>query len=341
MIRFHERRRDQATRDAVAETRLDAGNFIQPFFLSEEAGTLEAIPALRGTALASPDRLAEACAPYHAAGIQSFLLFGVHAPGSKDPLASQAAASDGLVCRGIRALKQAFPQAVVFSDICICASTDHGHCGILRRDDAGAWAIDNDATLPVLAAMALAHARAGADWVAPSAMMDGQVAAISQALDAGGFARDGERPCRILGYSAKFASAFYGPFRDAAQSSPAMGDRQSYQMDCRNGREALQEIDADLVEGADAAMVKPAMAYLDVLARARDAHPDLRLAAYHTSGEFMGLKAAGAAGVLDYPRALREHLLAMRRAGADWLISYAAADYFAIHCPWEDAPCHD
>lgn len=339
MTRFHHHRTNQTIRDARAETTILPDECIQVFFLVEGTNILQGIPALRGTAQVSPDRLAEACGPFLAHGIKSFLLFGSVDIAYKDSTGTSASVEDSIVCQGIRALKSACPEARIISDICLCAYTDHGHCGLLHTTDWNGLAIDNDATLPLLAAMACAHARAGADWVAPSAMMDGQVAAIRTALDANGFSRSGSQPCRILGYSAKFASAFYGPFRQAADSSPAMGDRKSYQMDWRNGREAQEEIQTDLEEQADAVMVKPAMGYLDVIARARDTWKDTTIAAYHTSGEFMSLKAAGDAGVLDYRSALAEHLHAIRRAGSNWIITYGLLDYFDIPCPWETGAC--
>jgi porphobilinogen synthase len=246
--------------------------------------------------------------------VTSVLLFGL--PETKDPGASEAFASDGIVQQAVRRIKADFPAVVVITDVCLCAYTDHGHCGLLT--DRGT--IDNDTTLPVLARVALSHAEAGADIVAPSDMMDGRIAAIRATLDGGGFP---ETP--IMAYSAKFASAFYGPFREAAHSAPSHGDRRSHQMDPANGREALREIAADIAEGADMVMVKPAMPYLDVLAQARAAF-DLPITAYQVSGEYSMLKNAAAHGLLDERRAMLEALTSIKRAGADSIITYAAID---------------
>lgn len=335
MTRFHHRRTNQTVRDACAETTIVPEDCIQVFFLVEGTNILKAIPALSGTAQVSTDRLAEACRPFLAHGIKTFLLFGNVDSSHKDSIASASSDENSIICQGIKALKSACPDARIMTDICLCAYTDHGHCGLLHQTEGNGLVIDNDATLALLASMACAHAKAGADWVAPSAMMDGQVSAIRKALDANGFSRSGSRPCHIMGYSAKFASAFYGPFRQAADSSPAIGDRKTYQMDYRNGNEAMDEIRADLEEQADAVMVKPAMGYLDVIARARNTWKDATIVAYHTSGEFMSLKAAASTGILDYTQALSEHLHAMRRAGTTWIISYGLLDYFSIPCPWE------
>jgi porphobilinogen synthase len=334
MIRFHQNRLDAVTRERLAETVLSPADFIQVFFLVEGAGILEPVAGLAGTAHLSPDRLAEAARPFLDRGISRFLLFGSVDQTLKSPDGRAAWVPDALVARGVASLKRAHPSATVMTDVCLCAYTTHGHCGLLSDGPHGQARIDNDATLPLLAAMARRHAEAGADWVAPSAMMDGQVAAIRRELDAAGSARDGGQPCRVLGYSAKFASAFYGPFRGAADSSPQSGDRKTYQMDWRNGREALEEVAADLAEAADAVMVKPALSYLDVLARSRDRFPDAVLAAYHTSGEFMGLRAAARAGVFPYRAALAEQLTAIKRAGANWIIGYAVADFWDVPGPW-------
>ncbi len=252
----------------------------------------------------------ESCA---SSGIPAVLLFGI--PAAKDEQASEAYAADGIVQRAAKALKQAEPDLLVITDVCLCEYTSHGHCGIVRDGD-----VDNDATLPLLAKTALSHAQAGADMVAPSAMMDGQVAAIRQALDENGF---GQTP--IMAYAAKYASAFYGPFREAAESAPQFGDRCGYQMDPANAREALREIEGDVAEGADIVMVKPALAYLDVLARARRRF-DLPLAAYNVSGEYAMIKAAAANGWLDEKRVVLETLTAIKRAGADIVITYHAKD---------------
>jgi len=320
MKRFHNHRIDARTRELHAETRLLPTDFIPALFVMEPDYQLERIKGLDGTWHVGIDRLAEAIQPWLALGMDKVLLFGVPDELQKSAAGRTAWEGETLVARAIRRIKTDFPDLTVFTDVCLCAYTDHGHCGLLRPNGQ----IDNDTTLPLLAAMALSHARAGADWVAPSAMMDGQVAAIRKELDNNGFGPD---RTKVLGYSAKFASAFYGPFRGAAASAPEFGDRTTYQMDPRNGKEALEEIAADLAEGASAVMVKPALNYLDVIARARDAWPQSRLAAYHTSGEFMALKAAAAAGVVDYKRGLSEQLHAIKRAGADWIIGYAGEEY--------------
>ena len=321
MERFHQHRIDAQTREQFAETRLEPSNFIPALFVTEIPNQLERISGLDGTWHAGLDRLGDAIRPWLVLGLDKILLFGVPNEAAKTSDGRAAWARDPIVSQAIRRLKAEFPTLTIFTDVCLCAYTTHGHCGIIQ-DRSGH--IDNDATLPGLAAMALSHAKAGADWVAPSAMMDGQVAAIRAELDQNGFGPD---QTQVLGYSAKFASAFYGPFRGAAASAPDFGDRKSYQMDPRNGREALAEIQADLDEGAAAVMVKPALNYLDVIARAHDLWPNTTLAAYHTSGEYMTLKAAAAAGVVEYQRALSEQLHAIKRAGADWIISYAAEEY--------------
>lgn len=327
MKRFHQHRIDAQTREQFAETHLKAADFIPALFVTENTNELERIAGLDGTWHVGLNRLAEALQPWMVLGLDKVLLFGVPHEAAKTPDGQAAWDGDPIVSQAIRRIKAEFPRLVIFTDVCLCAYTSHGHCGIIRGQNGQ---IDNDATLPGLAAMALAHARSGADWVAPSAMMDGQVAAIRETLDRNGFGPD---RTRVLGYSAKFASGFYGPFRGAAASAPDFGDRKSYQMDPRNGREAMEEIQADLDEGAAAVMVKPALNYLDVLARARDGWPQVTLAAYHTSGEFMSLKAAAAAGVLEYPRALSEQLHAIKRAGADWIIGYAAQEYLESLIP--------
>lgn len=325
MTRFHQNRVDAQTRDRLAETKLAATDFIPSLFVTEQADQLSPVPGLDGTWHVGLNRLAEALEPWLRLGLDKVLLFGVVGAGNKTRNGQAAWDGDPLVAQAVRRIKAQLPELTVFTDVCLCAYTDHGHCGV--APDRGGR-IDNDATLPLLAAMALCHAQAGADWVAPSAMMDGQVAAIRQALDAAG---GQAKQAKVLGYSAKFASAFYGPFRGAADSAPDYGDRRSYQMDPRNGREAIEEIRADLEEGAAAVMVKPALNYLDVIAQARAAWPQALIAAYHTSGEFMATKAAGAAGVLDYGRAIDEQLHAIKRAGADWIISYAAAEWLQAH----------
>jgi porphobilinogen synthase len=312
--RFRRLRQTPSLRRLVQETRLHPAEFILPLFVTHGFEVREEIGAMPGVYHLSVDRLPYAVEEAVGAGVTSVLLFGL--PETKDPGASESFAPDGIVQQAVRRIKADFPSVVVITDVCLCAYTDHGHCGLLTARGT----IDNDTTLPVLARVALSHAEAGADIVAPSDMMDGRIAAIRATLDGGGFA---ETP--IMAYSAKFASAFYGPFREAAHSAPSHGDRRSHQMDPANGREALREIAADIAEGADMVMVKPAMPYLDVLAQARAAF-DLPIAAYQVSGEYSMLKAAGRNGWIDEPRAMLECLVAIRRAGADIIITYAARE---------------
>lgn len=306
-------RRSDALRNLMRETRLDPGGFVAPLFVRNGRGAREPIPTLPGQMRFSPDELEREVDRLAALGIPAILLFGV--PEDKDPEAREAYAEDGIVQETVRIVRRRHPSIVIMTDVCLCAYTDHGHCGLVVDSR-----IDNDATLEVLARTAASHAAAGADVVAPSAMMDGQVAAIREALDAAGFAETA-----IMGYSAKYASGFYGPFRDASGSAPQFGDRRTYQMDPPNVREALQEIALDVEEGADIVMVKPALTYLDVIRAARDA-VTLPLAAYWVSGEYAMVKAAAAAGWLDERRATLEVLTAIKRAGADLIITYAAAD---------------
>jgi porphobilinogen synthase len=312
--RFRRLRRTPALRRLVRETRLDPSTFILPLFVTHGFDVREEIGAMPGVYHLSVDRLPYAVEEAVGVGVTSVLLFGL--PETKDPGASEAFADEGIVQQAVRRIKADFPDVVIITDVCLCAYTDHGHCGLLTATGT----IDNDMTLPVLARVALSHAEAGADIVAPSDMMDGRIAAIRATLDDRGFA---ETP--IMAYSAKFASAFYGPFREAAHSAPSHGDRRSHQMDPANGREALREIAADIAEGADMVMVKPAMPYLDVLAQARAAF-DLPITAYQVSGEYSMLKNAAAHGLLDERRAMLEALTSIKRAGADSIITYAAID---------------
>ena len=312
-FRLRRLRGSDAIRRLVRETRLSAEDFVYPLFVVHGSGVRNAIPSMPGQCQLSVDQLPAEARELRALGVPAVLLFGI--PASKDEQASEAYAPDGIVQQAVRALKQADPDLLVITDVCLCEYTSHGHCGIVKDGD-----VDNDATLPLLARTALSHAQAGAGMVAPSAMMDGQVAAIRQALDENGF---GQTP--IMAYAAKYASAFYGPFREAAESTPQFGDRCGYQMDPANVREALREIEADIAEGADIVMVKPALAYLDVLARARQRF-DLPLAAYNVSGEYAMIKAAAANGWLDEKRVVLEVLTTIKRAGADIVITYHAKD---------------
>jgi len=306
-------RRTEALRRLVRETRLSPEMFVYPLFVVGGSGVRNAIASMPGQHQLSLDQLPAEAAELRSLGIPAVLLFGI--PSTKDEQGSGAYASDGIVQEAVRALKQADPELLVITDVCLCEYTSHGHCGVVRDGE-----VDNDATLPLLARTALSQAQAGADMVAPSAMMDGQVTAIRQALDEGSFPH-----IPIMAYAAKYASAFYGPFREAAESAPQFGDRRGYQMDPPNAREALREIEADIAEGADIVMVKPALAYLDVLARARERF-DLPLAAYNVSGEYAMIKAAAANGWLDERRVTLEVLTAIKRAGADIIITYHAKE---------------
>ena len=307
-------RRTETLRRMIRETTLDPGRFIYPLFIVEGQGVRAPIASMPGQFQLSTDVLAAEAAELRALGIPAVLLFGL--PADKDPEGSQAYADDGIVQRAVRALKDADPELVVITDVCLCEYTDHGHCGLLSPQGD----VLNDPTVELIARTALSHARAGADIIAPSDMMDGRVAAIRARLDAEGFT---ETP--ILAYAAKFASAFYGPFREAADSAPAFGDRRSYQMDPANGREAMRELDLDIEEGADLVMVKPALPYLDLIRAARE-RTDLPLVAYNVSGEYAMIKAAVANGWLDERRVTLEALTGIRRAGADLIITYHAKE---------------
>jgi porphobilinogen synthase len=309
-------RRTEALRRLVRETRVVPEQLVQPLFVVPGRGVVHPVDSMPGVAQLSVDAVAEESRRLADAGVPAVLLFGI--PERKDATGSGATAADGIIPRALEAIRKAAPGLVLVTDVCLCEYTDHGHCGIVRDGD-----VDNDATLALLAAEALAHARAGADIVAPSDMMDGRVGAIRRALDGAGFTN-----LPIMSYAAKFASAFYGPFRDAAQSTPQFGDRRSYQMDPANAEEALREVALDIEEGADLVMVKPALPYLDVVRRVKErfGYP---VAAYHVSGEYAMLKAAVARGWLDERRAVSESLLAIRRAGADVIITYFAKDVAA------------
>jgi len=311
--RFRRLRRTEGLRALVRETTLDPGDFVYPIFIAHGHGLREEIPSMPGQFRLSPDMLAAEAKELRSLGIGAVLLFGI--PKAKDDVGSEAYAPDGIVQQAIRALKDADPDLVVITDVCLCEYTDHGHCGVVVDGE-----VDNDRTLPLLARMALSHVEAGADMVAPSDMMDGRVAAIRHALDEAGYAH-----IPIMAYSAKAASAFYGPFREAAESAPQFGDRRGYQMDPANGREALREIEADVAEGADIVMVKPALPNLDIIVRARQRF-DLPIAAYNVSGEYAMVKAAARMGWLDERRITLEVLTAIRRAGADIVITYHAKE---------------
>ncbi|HEY1014473.1 MAG TPA: porphobilinogen synthase [Herpetosiphonaceae bacterium] len=304
-------------RRMVRETTLGADNLIAPLFIAQGEGVRRPIGSMPGHAQLSVDQLAGEIDEIAALGVPAVLLFGI--PAHKDAEGSGAWDPAGPVPAAIRAIKERAPQLAVIADVCLCEYTDHGHCGLLLGEGEAAT-VDNDRTLALLARAAVAYADAGADIVAPSAMMDGQIRALRGALNA-----SGHQGTPILSYAAKFASAFYGPFREAAESTPKFGDRRSYQMDPANGREALRETEIDVAEGADMLMVKPAGAYLDVIRAVRERW-ELPLAAYQVSGEFAMIKAAAQNGWIDERRAALESLVAIRRAGADLIISYYAKD---------------
>ena len=318
MKRFREYRKDQATRDKYADVALDVKDFIYPYFVVEGEGVKEEINTMPGVFRFSIDTLVKDVKECYALGINKVLLFGVIEDSLKDERGSLAYAEDALVCRAVRAIKAAQPEVCVITDVCLCEYTSHGHCGLLHNHD-----VENDSTLPLLAEMAYVHAKAGADFVAPSAMMDGQIEALDKRLREAGL-RD---KCKILAYSAKYASAFYGPFRDAADSTPSFGDRKTYQMDYRTHDQGLEEIAADIEEGADWTMVKPAMPYLDMIARGVERFPQIPMVAYQVSGEYSMLKAAAKLGYLDEQRVVYESLIAIKRAGAQYIISYYAKEY--------------
>mgnify|MGYP005840059499 CR=1 FL=1 len=315
--RLRRLRQHPAARRMLREHRIAPDNLVLPLFVHTGSGERREIRAMPGVSHHSPDMAAEAAAEAFDAGVPAVLLFGV--PDHKDATGSDAWAEDGPVCHTIEAIKRRIADIYVFTDVCLCAYTVHGHCGVLAPEAGESGRVDNDATLPVLARMACAHARAGADAVAPSDMMDGRVRAIRRALDDAGFA-----DVAIMSYSAKCASAFYGPFREAADSAPRAGDRSGYQMDPANAREAMREIALDIEEGADIVMVKPAMPCLDIIHRAAERF-DAPIAAYQVSGEYAMIKAAAARGWMDEKRAVLESLTAIRRAGAQIIISYWAA----------------
>jgi porphobilinogen synthase len=309
-------RRTAVLRDMVAETRVHASHLMQPYFVKEGHNDAEAIAAMPGVARLSIDKLQREIERAMNAGLRQVMLFGVTGPTGKDAHGSHAAHDDGLIPTAVRALKKTFGhQLLVATDVCLCGYTSHGHCGVLKDGH-----VDNDASLAPLAAMACAHARAGADMVAPSDMMDHRVGAMRRALDA-----MGAQDTALMSYSVKYASAYYGPFRDAAGSAPGQGDRKGYQMDPRNRREAHREALLDVAEGADMLMVKPALAYLDIIALLR-ANTTLPVACYNVSGEYSMVKAAAHQGYIDEAQVVQENFTAMRRAGADLIITYHATD---------------
>ncbi|GBD26106.1 Delta-aminolevulinic acid dehydratase [bacterium HR30] len=316
-VRMRRLRRTEAFRRLVRETTLTVDDLVMPLFVVPGHGVVKPVQSMPGVAQLSVDRAVEECRRIADLGIPAVILFGI--PEYKDATGSSAWRDDGVVQQAIRAIKTACPGLAVITDVCLCEYTDHGHCGVIVGQD-----VDNDATLDLLAKEAVSHAQAGADMVAPSDMMDGRVAAIREALDAEGFEH-----IPILAYAAKFASAFYGPFREAAESAPRFGDRRSYQMDPANGNEALREVELDLEEGADIVMVKPATFYLDVLWRVKETF-GCPVAAYQVSGEYAMIQLLVQNGAVDEKRAVLESLLAIRRAGADFVLTYFATKV----APW-------
>ena len=316
-IRMRRLRTSAAMRRLVRETAVSADDLVYPLFVREGEGIKEPIKSMDGCFHFSPDTIAAEAAEVASLGIPAVLLFGL--PAHKDPTGSEAWAENGVVQRAIKAIKARTPDLLVITDVCLCEFTDHGHCGVIKGN-----AVDNDSTCELLARMALSHAQAGADIVAPSDMMDGRVRYIREALEENGFEN-----VAIMSYAAKYASAFYGPFRDAAESAPAFGDRRAYQMDPPNADEAMAEIALDIEEGADIVMVKPALAYLDIICRARQRF-DCPIAAYNVSGEYMMVNAAGDQGLVDKQAIMTELLTSIKRAGADIIITYFAKEATAV-----------
>ncbi|MBL7174034.1 MAG: porphobilinogen synthase [Desulfobacteraceae bacterium] len=312
-IRPRRLRRTRAIREMVRETTLSVKDFIAPFFVKPGEGVRDPIPSMPGQFQFSPDTAVDEAVDLWSLGIPSIILFGL--PDRKDATGSRSWADDGVVQRAVSAIKAQIPEMVVMTDVCLCEYTDHGHCGVIINNT-----VDNDATLELLARQAVSHASAGADFVAPSDMMDGRVAAIREALDQEGYQDTG-----ILSYAVKYASAFYGPFREAADSAPQFGDRTGYQMDPANALEALKEAELDMEEGADMIMVKPAIPYLDIISRVREISL-LPLAAYNVSGEYAMVKAAESKGWIDGERVMMEMLTSIKRAGADLILTYFAKE---------------
>ena len=312
-FRMRRLRGNPQLRNMVRETVLTPADFILPLFVTTGRDIVKPISSMPGHAQLSVDKLVKEAKDIWARGIQSVILFGI--PAKKDPIGSDAMSDDGIIARALRAVKEAVPELYLIADVCFCEYTDHGHCGPLHHGD-----VDNDATLELLQKQVLVQAKSGADMVAPSGMMDGMVGAIREALDSEGYPG-----LPIMSYAAKFASGFYGPFREAAESAPQSGNRNSYQMDPANGNEAVREAQLDIEEGADIIMVKPAMPYLDVLRRIKSDFA-MPTAAYQVSGEFAMIKAAAERGWLDHDRVMMESLISIKRAGADLILSYFAKD---------------
>jgi len=306
-------RQSEALRRMIRETSLSVDDLILPLFAIGGKNTRNPISSMPGHFQLSVDNLLKTAKEAYDLGIPAIVLFGV--PDKKDSMGTQAYAQDGIVQKATRAVKDKFPELVVITDVCLCQYTDHGHCGVVDGDT-----IDNDASLDLIARTALSHARAGADMVAPSDMMDGRVAEIRETLDENNFSQ-----IPIMSYAAKYCSAYYGPFRSAADSAPKFGDRRTYQMDPANALEAIREVTMDIEEGADIIMVKPALAYLDIICRVRE-EIDLPVAAYNVSGEFSMIKAAEKMGWIDGPKVMMETLTAIKRAGADMILTYFAIE---------------
>jgi len=306
-------RRNERLRALVRETSLSPDDFIYPLFVGPGKDSVKPVSSMPGVAQLSVDRIVKECQEVDSLGIPGVILFGI--PEHKDALGSEAYSDSGVVQKAIREIKERVPSLLVITDVCLCEYTDHGHCGVIKGGD-----VDNDSTLEILAREALSHAKAGADMVAPSDMMDGRVGAIRKILDQNSF-----QQVAIMAYAAKYASAFYGPFREAAESTPQFGDRRSYQMDPGNADEALREVELDIREGADIVMVKPALAYLDIVYRVKQkfGYP---VAAYNVSGEYSMIKAAGKNGWIDEQRIMMEVLVSIKRAGADMILTYFAKD---------------
>jgi porphobilinogen synthase len=310
-------RRTVAIRNLIRETNLSRHDFILPLFVNEKIKTARPVTSMPGVHQHAPGEIAEVAARAQAAGVQAVILFGI--PKAKDEQASGAWTEDGVVQNAVRAIRQRAPELIVITDVCLCEYTDHGHCGVVRRDGEN-FHVLNDESVELIAKAAISHAAAGADMVAPSDMMDGRIGAVRTALDHAGFSETS-----IMSYAAKFASAFYGPFREAAESPPQFGDRRSYQMDPANANEALHEVELDLREGADIVLIKPALPYLDILWRVRERF-GRPTAVYHVSGEFAMVKAAAEKGLIDERVGVLEIMTSLKRAGADFIITYWAME---------------
>ncbi|RAP35896.1 delta-aminolevulinic acid dehydratase [Legionella quinlivanii] len=313
-LRLRRMRQTPASRALLRETRLNIEQFIYPLFISETLNAVREIPSMPGQYQLPLNALAKEIEEITSLGIPAVLLFGL--PAHKDERGSSSWQPEGIIQKAIQIIRQTNPEMLIITDLCFCEYTDHGHCGVLRDS-----IVDNDRTLELLAQQAVSHAQAGADWIAPSGMMDGMVMAIRNALDAAGF-----QDKAILSYAVKYCSSFYGPFREAAQGAPQFGDRKSYQMDPANSKESLREAELDLAEGADMLMVKPAMNYLDIIYKIKQAIPAVPLCAYQVSGEYSMLKFAASQGLINEEQAMLESLIAIKRAGADMIISYFAKD---------------